>query len=304
MATDVLLTGGSGLLALNWAIAIRDSRSVTLGLHKRKISLSGVEARRISLDSPKHFLNDLKRVQPGCVIHTAGLTNVEECEAKPEKAHYANVVLAENVARACAEFALPLVHISTDHLFSGRSAQVAESEPIEPQNQYARTKAEGEIRVLDLYPDAIVARTNFYGWGPSYRASFSDSIISALSANKPITLFEDVYYTPILIEVLARTLQELLNRRERGIFHITGDDRISKVEMGLKIAEQFGLDTFNIKSAKLAERKGLVRRPLDMSLSNKKVCRLLGRSLGGVREHTKALYLQRNLSSTQELRQL
>lgn len=304
MTTDVLLTGGSGLLALNWAIAIRGSFSVTLGLHRRQISLAGVDACQICLDSVGGFIKDLQRIRPKCVIHTAGLTNVEECEAKPKEAHHANVVLAENAAKACAEFALPLVHISTDHLFSGMSCLISESEAVEPINHYAQTKAEAEGRVLDACPHAIIARTNFYGWGPSYRVSFTDSIISALGSGQSVMLFEDVFYTPIIIEALAQAVHELVKRKARGILHVTGDDRISKYQMGLLIAETFDLESSYVRAAKLSEQKKLVRRPFDMSLSNAKVCRLLGRKLGGVSEHVQILLQQRDTHSIRELRQL
>lgn len=301
MKETILITGGSGLLALNWALATRDRYAVTLGVHTRKVSLAEVEARHLELESVDHLHRVFETVQPLIVIHTAGLTNVEECEAKPDLAQHVNVDLASNVAQACAPLGLPLVHISTDHLFSGESPWVTEVHPVSPQNVYGRTKAEAEARVLEAHPQALVVRTNFYGWGPSYRHSFSDVIIEALRKGKELTLFQDVFYTPILIEALVHTVYDLTDRKAGGIFHVVGDERISKYQFGLKVAEKFQLDSSLIKAGSLAYNTGLVRRPLDMSLANQKTCDLLGRKLGGVTEHLTRLHQQEQLGLAREV---
>lgn len=302
MKKTVLITGGSGLLALNWAAAIRDRYSVVLGLHSQSTSLAGVDARQINLESVDHLVCAFETVQPQIVIHAAGFTNVEECEAEPSLARHVNVDLATNVARACAKLNVPLVHISTDHLFSGEASLVDETHEVAPRNIYGQTKAEAELRVLEIHTQTLVIRTNFYGWGPSYRSSFSDVVIEALRSGKGMTLFKDVFYTPILIEVVVRAVHDLINLKASGIFHVVGDERISKYEFGLKIAKGFSLASDRVLSGFLADRSQLVRRPYDMSLSTQKVCRVLGRKLGGVDEHIARLRQQEQDGLARELR--
>ena len=304
MKRTILITGGSGLLALNWALAIRDRYSVTLGLHERDISLAGIETRRIDLESVDHLVRAFETVQPQIVIHTAGLANVEACEAKPDLAQHINVDLAANVAQACAKLGLSLVYISTDHLFSGEASLVDETYPTAPKNVYGQTKAEAEFRVLEAHAQALVIRTNFYGWGTSYRRSFSDVVIGALRSGNELTLFKDVIYTPNLIETVAHAVHDLVNLKAKGIFHVVGDDRISKYEFGLKIAEEFNLDPSLIKPGFLADQVSLVQRPHEMSLSNQKTCNLLGRKLGGVAEHIARLHRQEQNGLAQELQNL
>lgn len=304
MNGNILITGGSGLLALNWALAIRGRYAVTCGLHRQNISLSGVATRQFDLESVDQLVHVFEAVQPKIVIHTAGLTNVEECEDKPELARHINVDLAANVARACATLELPLIHISTDHLFSGETPYVDETFPTAPKNVYAKTKAEAELRVLDVHTQTLVIRTNFYGWGPSYRRSFSDVIIKELRSGNELTLFQDVFYTPILIEAVVHAAHDLINLKVAGIFHIVGEDRLSKHEYGLKIADEFKLDSELIKPGLIADRPSLVQRPHDMSLSNTKVCKLLGRKLGGVDEHIARLHRQEQAGHAQEIQNL
>lgn len=302
MKRTVLITGGSGLLAINWAVAIRDRYSVTLGLHNRSISLAGIDARQINLESVDHLVRAFETAQPQVVIHAAGCTNVEECEAKPSLARHVNVDLATNVAKACAKLEVPLVHISTDHLFSGDISLVDEMHQTAPRNIYGRTKADAELRVLDVHTQSLIIRTNFYGWGPSYRSSFSDVVIEALRSGKEITLFKDVFYTPILIEVAVQAVHDLINLKASGIFHVAGAERVSKYEFGLKIAKGFNLASERILPGFLADRPQLVRRPYDMSLSTEKVFRVLGRGLGGVDEHISRLYQQEQDGFARELR--
>ena len=70
------------------------------------------------------------------------------------------------------------------------------------------------------------------------------------------------------------------------------------------IAEEFGLDKSLIHRSSLKDKPNLVRRPVDMSLSNKKVKDLLGRNLGTVKEHIAKLHQQEIESKIQEIQLL
>ncbi len=292
MNQRILITGGSGLLALNWAHAVKNRCHVTLGLHKRQVVFPEAQIHQIDLESIGALVRSIEEVLPQQVIHMAGLTSVDRCELEPQLAHHINVTLAANVAKACAITGVGLVHISTDHLFSGQDSLVDENQPISPINVYGQTKAEAEYQVLDANPDALVIRTNFYGWGTSYRKSFSDVVINALRIGSNLTLFQDVYYTPILVETLALAVHDLIGLKANGIFNVVGDERISKKDFGLKVAEEFGLEFSSVKTGLFAAQTKLIQRPLDMSLSNHKACNLLGRRLGKTKEHLFKLHEQ------------
>jgi dTDP-4-dehydrorhamnose reductase len=301
---SIFITGGSGLLALSWALAVRQHFEVTLGLHSRHISLSGVRSQYVDLRSVSSVQSVLERDRPLFVVHAAGMTNVEACEASPDLAHHVNVTLARNVARACAGADIPLAHISTDHLFSTSAEYITESEPVSPVNVYGKSKAQAEEEVLASWPNALIVRTNFYAWGPPYRRSFSDAIVDHLRAGRSVDLFDDVYYTPILAETLALSTHELIARAATGVYNIVGDARLSKYDFGVKLAERFGLAKELIRRDLLSQRAQLVRRPFEMSLSNAKVCSALKRQLGGVDEHLGRLAAQRQHESFKEIEAL
>ena len=267
----LLLTGGSGLLATNWALLKRESFEVTLGMHERDIKLKGTSIFKLQLDSLKKLDEDIMKIKPDVIVHTAALSNVELCEENISHSVLSNVELGCNIATICVQRGIQMVHISTDHLFNGETPLVNELSDLNPLNNYAKSKALAEQRILEIYPKVLIIRTNFFGWGTNYRKSFSDFIIENLRKDKKIKLFSDVYFTPILISELVRVVHLLLEQKASGIFHVCGNERISKFEFGMLIAKVFELKLKNIEPDLILKRTELVQRPMDMSLCNHKI---------------------------------
>jgi len=299
----VLVTGGAGLLGTNCALQLRDECSIILGLNNRQIRIDGVECHKIALGSRSVLAKDLWKLRPDLVIHAAGITDVDRCEREPGIAFDVNVSGSVNVARACRSIKVPLVHVSTDHLFNGNKAFVRETQTPAPLNIYGKTKAHAEEAIMDANPSALIVRTNFFGWGPVYRRSFSDFIIDNLSSGSRIKLFEDVFFTPVLIETLVNMIFYLVDRQASGVFNISCDERVSKYQFGLLLSNVFGLDANLIETGSLMSSAGTVR-PRDMSLSNEKVKRATGILCVGLRQQLHILKNQREDGYADILRNL
>lgn len=297
----VLLTGGSGLLAINWACDLREGWDVVLGTHLHTVNLKGVTSCRLDLGNQVRLESQIEQVAPDLIVNTAGLTDVDRCEADPALANLVNAELARNVAIAAARIGTGLIHISTDHLFAGDGALCTEEDVPCPLNEYARSKLLGETLVQEACSGALVVRTNFFAWGHTGRQSFSDWIIYSLRAGKTIPLFDDVHFTPILADVLALTAHELAARGASGIFNITGDQRVSKYEFGRQLAKQFELPGELIRRSQIDHARLRAPRPRDMSLANAKTRRHLGTSLGSLDEYFEALHIQEQQGRRLEL---
>lgn len=278
----LFLTGGSGLLALNWALLCHQTWHVHLGLHTRKIYPPFAVTVQFDKPTVRQLIEILSDISPDLVVNTAAATNVEYCELHPEYAFEINVLFAERLASACYYLKIPLVHFSTDHLFSGLFSFASEETEPQPLNVYAITKAQAEYRVLNKCHNALVVRTNFYGWGTSYRTSITDRIIYSLQKGIKYTAFSDVYFSPILISDLIPIVYALLDLGACGIFHVVGDQRVSKYDFGLLLAKVFGFQSSFIEPISIDSKPNLVQRPKDMSLSNQKASHLLGYSFGSV----------------------
>jgi len=300
----LLITGGTGLLGISWAFARKNRDSITLAVHQRQVAIDGVSLKKIDLTSVSDICNVIDQIKPDFVVHAASLASVEKCEDSRSEADKMNVDLAFNVAKACNSSGVKLVHISTDHLFAGDKPFADEEQTLQPINVYGVTKARAEGLVLGEHSEALVIRTNFYGWGPSYRKSFSDSIIENLRSGSEIRLFNDVFFSPILIEVLIEKIENLILLEASGIFNIVGDDRVTKHQFGLALAKEFELDNSLIKPVSIHSLRGLVLRPMDMSLSNQKVSNLIGTKVGGIESQIKKLRMQELSGLSGEIKKL
>ena len=272
----VLFTGGTSLLALNWAYLIRNSHQVYLGLHDRNACLLGTNTIPLVLNDINKLIKQVDKIQPSLIINTTGLTNVEACESNSILAKHVNIDLATNIAYVARELTIPLIHISTDHLFSGLNKNESETSEPCPVNEYGKSKLAAERKVFELNSSVLILRTNFYGWGSSFKQSFSDWIISQLRAKKQINVFSDVFYTPILISNLVEIAHQLLDRSASGIYNVIGSERLSKYDFALSLAQIFNLPQDLLIPSSITEVRHLVKRPKDMSLSNLKLKNELG----------------------------
>lgn len=301
MKKRAVLTGGSGLLALNWACAMRDDWDVILGTHNHSVKLASTRCCSLDLDNTVQLEQQFDQLDPDVIVHTVGLTSVDRCEEDSKLARRVNAEIARNVARVAAKKNIRLIHISTDQLYAGDRSFCLESDPPQPINEYGRTKALAEEWVINEYPEALIARTNFFCWGYAQRQSFTDWLIYNLRAGNPLTLFDDVYFTPILADSLAIACHQLTEQGESGIVNMVGDERLSKYEFALKLCEEFQLSPALIKRDQLAHAGLKAMRPLDMSLSNVKVRQSLGHRLGGVSKFLHMLHAQEEAGRRAEL---
>jgi len=265
----ILITGGSGLLAVNWALCRRKEDEVWLGLHRRVINIPAANTVMVGLLNQANIDRLISKVSPDLIIHTAGIADVDKCEADAETAWRVNTDYAGMIAKAASATNKKLIHISTDHLFDGKTPFMTENNVPNPLNTYGASKLAAERLISAENPDALILRVNFFGWGPNYRSSFSDWILASLWQNQPITLYDNVIFSPLYVTEIVNAAHQLLASGATGIFNLASSDAISKYNFGIKLADQFNLDNNLIDRGSYDEKKEIAR-PLDMSLNNRK----------------------------------
>ncbi len=302
MKKRILFTGGSGLLALNCAIHLRNDFDIYLGLHNRIISLEGVNIFKLNLENEEELELLLKSIKPDILVNTAGMTNVEECELNTNEAFKINSIIPGMLAKTSKILDIYFIHISTDHLFDGLLPFTNEDTPVSPVNEYGKSKALAEQLILNENPSALILRTNFFGWGTSYRLSFSDVVLKTLRENKIINLFDDIYYTPILINQFIEIVNLLILKNNTGIFNVVSNERVTKYHFGLLLAQKFGLNTELIHKGSIIDDYKLVQRPKDMSLNNKKVLNITNYKLLSIDKQIEILKAQELYGIASELK--
>lgn len=217
-------------------------------------------------------------------INCAAYTAVDLTESNESAAYEANATGAGNLAQACAEAKLGLIHVSTDFVFNGEAeTPYTEGSPTHPLGVYGASKLKGEELVRAQHPNALICRTSWlYGAGGP---SFPRTIIRAWEAGRDLKVVADQIGCPTFTDELARILVSLtLANAEPGIYHTTGNDSMSWADFALMalIAWQPYAkreDTPQVAKISTADWPTPAKRPGYSVLSNEKLHGL------GIRAH-------------------
>ncbi len=222
----ILVTGAGGFVG----------RTVAERLGPRAIPSSRSD---LDICQERQVETAIGRWRPSAVINAAAWADVERCERDPAGARRINALGPERLARVCARHGLPLVHISTDYVFgaTGRDLYRLDSPP-EPVNIYGATKAEGERRVLEAWPQAVVARTAWV-YGSSGRG-FGLRAARHLVAGRVLFAIMDRFGHPTWVVDLADRLIELAGRGHSGIHHVVNRGPTSWYRFSLRLARRLG----------------------------------------------------------------
>lgn len=167
------------------------------------------------------------------VLNCAAWTDVDGAETHREQARAVNAEGAGNLARAAAELAIPLLHISTDYVFDGeapldaegRPRPYVESDPTGPRSVYGQTKLEGERAVLAASPRHTVVRTAWL-YGVDGR-NFVDTMLRLAEEREAVQVVDDQIGSPTWSGHLAPAVLGLLEREVSGLVHMTGAGAVS-----------------------------------------------------------------------------
>ncbi|MDX1435245.1 MAG: SDR family oxidoreductase [Anaerolineales bacterium] len=287
----VLVTGASGLLGLNLALAAAPEHTVYGVVHRNRLRTDAFTVIRADLLEDGAVERVLEQAQPDWIIHCAALANVDDCERHPELARRLNWELPKRLAAATRGGAR-LMHISTDAVFDGARGDYTEEDAPNPLSVYARTKLDGERIVAEENPDAIVARVNLFGWSISGKRSLAEFFFNSLSQGKQVNGFTDVYFCPLLASHLAGLLLRMHGAGLRGLYHAVSAECLNKYDFGLAVADKFGFDARLITPIQVSQSGLTAARSPHLTLSTGKLAAALGAPLPSWREGLDAFYKQ------------
>lgn len=272
----VLVTGASGLLGGRLAELLAASHEVTAMRHRAPVPEGLREVAGDLLDPPS-LDRAVEATRADVVVHAAAEADADRCQADPDRARRCNVEASVALARACRARGARLIALSTDLVLPGDRAMTTEEATGTPILVYGRTKLEAEEAVLADAPGSAVLRIALVlgrGFGP--RSTASEGIAANVAARRRLRLYTDQYRTPVDPESIADAIHRLLERSVAGRFHVGGPERLSRYELGMRVARVFGLATDGIEAATQAEQAPGARRPVDTSLDTTRARRELG----------------------------
>ena len=270
----ILVTGAKGQVgcavcqqALRMGMSVVEFDLQTLGL-------SDLQTTRSVLDKHK----------PHYVVNCASYSTIDLAEANPDESYRINRDAAANLASACAATHIPLLHLSTDHVFGGCSKQAINEQTIpNPINIYGRSKLAGEVFIRDICSQHIILRAS---WVFSDQGSnFVTRTLRQIQTQATVKAVDDQQGCPTYANDVAMALLAMIKQVDCGInvwgtYHYSGAEVVtwkSFAEAILTAVKQHP-DTVakNIVSVSSAEWQTVAPRPHFSVLDCRKVLATFG----------------------------
>jgi dTDP-4-dehydrorhamnose reductase len=224
----------------------------------------------------------LERLQPRLIVNAAAIVSIPACEADPGAAWQTNTRLPFLLAEYARGSGAKLVHISTDHYYSGDGrATHKESDPVVLLNEYARTKFAAES-LITTTPSALVLRTNIVGVRSAAGASFGEWALDLILNDKPGVLFGDQFVSSLDVWSFAEALLDLVTTELSGVVNLANTEVFSKAELVLAIARALGRQPTKVQVGTVANQA--VKRPDSLGLDVSLAERTLGRRLPSLQQ--------------------
>lgn len=168
------------------------------------------------------------------IVNCAAYTRVDDAETQPAEAFKANTLGPENLGKLARQEGLKLVHLSTDYVFDSEHPHPhTEIAPYAPTSIYAKTKKEGEERLLAEFPQACIIRTSwvFGDGGKNFISSLWDKLHNEKKVSVVFDQVNRLTYAPDLSFVILALLCH------QGIFHFANHGVISRFDIAQKMHE-------------------------------------------------------------------
>lgn len=212
------------------------------------------------------------------IINCAAYTDVEGAEDNAAMAHAINSTAVAGLAEICKKLGVKLIHISTDYVFGGnteRRTPYTEDDTTAPLNVYGKSKAEGEVAVVEH--DGIVIRTSwlYAPWGKNF-------LLTMLRLGKEhaqISVVDDQRGTPTSALGLARAIVSMVDTDAidamRGIYHYTDGGACTWCDFAREIMTQADLEC-HVAACTTAERNMRAQRPAYSVLNTERIAAIKG----------------------------
>ena len=263
----LLLTGASGQLG---GYLLRELAGIdvpTVAWSRARAGRHyGCELEPVDLADRGRLAAAFRRARPAAVIHAGALASMAECRRDPHRAHRVNTEGSATLAELAAAAGARLLLVSTDLVFDGEQGWYHEQDPPSPLSVYARTKVAAEGAVLAVSRSAVVRVSLLFGPTTVGRPYFFDEQLAALRARRPVTLYADEWRTPLSLLTAARALLAICRSDYTGLLHLGGPERLSRLEMGRRLAAYLDADPSVIVPVGRNQTPSSEPRPRDTSL--------------------------------------
>lgn len=263
----ILITGSNGLLGqklVELLLSAKDIQIIATARGENRLPfLDGYEYQSMDITNREQVQEVVANTKPNVIIHTAAMTNVDQCESEKAVCWAQNVSSVEYLIEACSKIDCFLLHVSTDFIFDGTSGPYKEDAEANPISFYGWSKYAAEKLVIHSNIRWGIARTVLV-YGIAHDMSRTNIILwvkKSLEDGKNIKVVTDQWRTPTLAEDLAKGCALIAQQEAEGVFNISGKDFLTPYEMAIMTADFFKLDKSLISQADSTTFSQPAKRP-------------------------------------------
>jgi dTDP-4-dehydrorhamnose reductase len=251
-----LILGAGGLLGSELKKVLPDAAA----LMHAQLSVTDLAALHAAL--PQH--------SPEVVFNCAAFNAVDGAETQQDAAYQANAQGAFNVALACAQRDVRLIHFSTNFVFDGAlDRPYVETDAVGPLSVYAKSKLEGEKLTSMVMPRALIIRTAaLFGAGSGHgKLSFPERIVQRATAGERLRVVSDQTINPTYAADLAVAAITLASSDMEGVVHVVNAGCTAWDELARATLAEFGV-AGEVEPVSSADLGAAAKRPANGCLES------------------------------------
>jgi len=264
----ILLTGANGLLGRHLVKKLAEKGYEVIATAKGESKINSIgkgKVKFLSLDiTDGAAVNKLmNEVKPDVLLHTAAMTQVDECELNKIDCWNTNVTATRFLIDSAKETKSRIIFISTDFVFDGLHGPYKEEDEPNPVNYYGSTKLAAEKAVIQSGLDWAIVRTVLVvgNTEDGQRQNILTWVKEKLEKGETIKVVDDQVRTPTYVEDLADGIILILEKKSKGIFHIAGKDTLTPYQIARQTAEFLKLNSKLIEKSDASNFTQAALRP-------------------------------------------
>lgn len=249
------------------------------------------DKRHVDVSERRSVIDTIRMIKPDYLVHTAAMADVDYVEKNKDEATRVNLGGTLNIVEACKENGTHLIYISSNAVFNGDNPPYSENSDINPINYYGKLKAKEEDAVKKSgLKYTIIRPILMYGWNLAQeRKNPVTGLIESLRRGSKIRMVDDIFCNPLFAEDCANVIWRIVALAKEGVFHVGGNDEISRYEFACLIADTFGFDRSLIEPVKNSYFSQISPRPKNTTYCIDKIKRELNIFPRGVRDGLEAM---------------
>ncbi|WP_318311053.1 dTDP-4-dehydrorhamnose reductase [Flagellimonas crocea] len=208
-----------------------------------KVTFDFKTSEELDITQSKQVMDTLSTEEYDYCINCSAYTNVEEAEKNPKEAFLVNAKGVQNLAVACKENKVNLIHISTDYVFDGKKdGGYTVHDKTDPINEYGKSKLAGEKFVRETLPSHYIIRTSWL-YSKKYGHNFYRSILERALAGKDLHITDAQLGCPTNTESLVKYIMDriVLGDMPFGTYHFTDGKPMTWYSFAKTILEENNL---------------------------------------------------------------